>query len=70
VLTMGPAGDLKDGTVVFVGGRVLEVGPFADVAARHPEARVVGDDRRALLPGLVNAHPICRRGCCAAWARS
>jgi cytosine/adenosine deaminase-related metal-dependent hydrolase len=70
VLTMGPAGDLKDGTVVFVGGRVLEVGPFADVAARHPEARMVGDDRRALLPGLVNAHTHLSEGCCAAWARS
>jgi len=56
VLTMGPSGDLEDGAVAFAGGQVLEVGPFAEVAARHPEAEVVGDDQGVVLPGLVNAH--------------
>jgi hypothetical protein len=31
---------------------------------------VVGDDQGVVLPGLVNATPICRRGCSAAWART
>ena len=44
VLTMGPGGDLEDGAVAFAGGQVLEVGPFAEVAARYPDARVVGDE--------------------------
>jgi 5-methylthioadenosine/S-adenosylhomocysteine deaminase len=56
VLTMGPAGDLKDGAVAFAGGEVLAVGPYAEVATRFPDATVVGDDRGVVLPGLVNAH--------------
>jgi len=56
VLTMGSAGDLEGGAVAFADGRVLEVGPFAEIAARHPEAEVVGDDHGVVLPGLVNAH--------------
>jgi 5-methylthioadenosine/S-adenosylhomocysteine deaminase len=56
LLTMGPAGDLEDGAVAFAGGEILAVGAFAEVAARFPEARVVGDDRGVVLPGLVNAH--------------
>ena len=56
VLTMGPAGDLEDGAVAIAAGEVLEVGPFEEVAAGHPEAEVVGDDHGVVLPGLVNAH--------------
>src|SRR4029453_19139672 len=56
VLTMGPAGDLKDGAVAFAGGEVLTVGPYAEVAAQFPDAAVVGDSRGIVLPGLVNAH--------------
>ena len=56
VLTMGPAGDLTDGAVAFAGGQVLAVGPFAEVAAGHQEAEVVGDEHGVVLPGLVNAH--------------
>jgi 5-methylthioadenosine/S-adenosylhomocysteine deaminase len=56
VLTMGPAGDFKDGAVAFAGREILAVGPFAELAARYPAAEVVGDDRGVVLPGLVNAH--------------
>jgi 5-methylthioadenosine/S-adenosylhomocysteine deaminase len=56
LLTMGPAGDLPGGAVVFAEGEVLAVGPLAEVTARFPDAEVVGDDRGVVLPGLVNAH--------------
>jgi 5-methylthioadenosine/S-adenosylhomocysteine deaminase len=56
VLTMGPAGDLAGGAVAFADGEVLAVGPFGEVAARFPDAEVVGDDHGVVLPGLVNAH--------------
>ena len=48
MLTMGPAGDLADGAVAFAGGQVLQVGPFAEVVAGHPEAEVVGDGALAV----------------------
>jgi 5-methylthioadenosine/S-adenosylhomocysteine deaminase len=56
LLTMGPAGDLKNGAVAFADGEVLDVGPSAELVARFPNAKVVGDDRGVVLPGLVNAH--------------
>jgi 5-methylthioadenosine/S-adenosylhomocysteine deaminase len=56
VLTMGPAGDLAGGAVAFADGEILAVGPFDEVAARFPDAKVVGDDHGVVLPGLVNAH--------------
>jgi 5-methylthioadenosine/S-adenosylhomocysteine deaminase len=67
---MGPGGDLEDGAVAFAGGEVLAQGPFAEVAGRYPEARVVGDGHGVVLPGLVNATRTCPRRCCAAWART
>ena len=56
LLTMGPAGDLENGAVAFADGEVLDVGPSAELAARFPDAEMVGDDRGIVLPGLVNAH--------------
>lgn len=37
-------------------GVVHEIGPAAELRARHPRATVVGDGSQALLPGLINAH--------------
>jgi 5-methylthioadenosine/S-adenosylhomocysteine deaminase len=56
VLTMGPAGDLAGGAVAFAGGEILAVGSFTDLAARFPDAEVVGDDHGVVVPGLVNGH--------------
>jgi 5-methylthioadenosine/S-adenosylhomocysteine deaminase len=56
LLTIGPAGDLEDGAVAFAGPELLAVGPFEAVAARFPEAEVVGDGHGVVLPGLVNGH--------------
>jgi 5-methylthioadenosine/S-adenosylhomocysteine deaminase len=47
---------LTDAAVAHEGGRVLEIGGFAEVAARHPEAPVTHFPRHMLLPGFVNSH--------------
>ena len=56
VLTQGPAGELRDAAVAIAGDRVLEVGAFADLRKRHPEAEVIGDGTGIVTPGFVNAH--------------
>src|ERR1700758_1208724 len=38
------------------GGAVVETGPFAVLAPKHPGARVLGDGTQLLMPGLVDAH--------------
>ncbi|MBI4236164.1 MAG: amidohydrolase family protein [Chloroflexi bacterium] len=47
---------LTDGAVVQRDGVILEVGPYADLRARHGGVEVLGNGRQFLLPGLVNAH--------------
>jgi cytosine/adenosine deaminase-related metal-dependent hydrolase len=56
VLTMGPAGDLRDGAVAIANGEIVAVGSFEDLSSVHPRAEVVGDDRSVVIPGLVNGH--------------
>jgi 5-methylthioadenosine/S-adenosylhomocysteine deaminase len=56
VLTMGPAGHLRDGAVAVAGDRLVAVGPYPELAARFPGAEVVGDGTGILSPGFVSAH--------------
>ena len=57
VLTMGPQGALRDAAVSFdESGRLLAVGPAADLLAVNPGATVVGDGNGIVLPGFINAH--------------
>ncbi len=44
------------GAVVFQDGRVLEVGPAAELLRRHSEARPLNANGRLVTPGLVDAH--------------
>jgi cytosine/adenosine deaminase-related metal-dependent hydrolase len=54
VVTMnGPP--IEDGAVVVDAGRIIDVGPFADVQSRR-SGEVVDLGDQALLPGLINAH--------------
>jgi cytosine/adenosine deaminase-related metal-dependent hydrolase len=50
----GPA--LRDGGVVVCDGRVLELGPFAELVSRYPSAELIDRSTCTILPGLVNAH--------------
>lgn len=56
VLTMGPAGDLRDGAVAIAGRDIVDVGPFPEMRARFPDASIAGDDESVVVPGFVNAH--------------
>lgn len=47
---------LDDGAVLQVDGRISQIGPFADIAARHPGVEVIGDGDSLVIPGLVNGH--------------
>src|SRR6185436_10185521 len=44
------------GAVVFQEGRVLEVGPAADLMRRHGEARPLNANGHLVTPGLVDCH--------------
>jgi cytosine/adenosine deaminase-related metal-dependent hydrolase len=47
---------VEDGAILHEDGLILEVGPAADLIARHPDAAVTGSDDQIILPGFVNAH--------------
>lgn len=47
---------ITDGAVAVADGRILDVGPFADVRARHPNARLTDLGARLIMPCAVNAH--------------
>lgn len=49
-------GVLRDGAIAIEGGRIAAVGLFADLKMRYPQARVLGNGRQMLMPGLVDAH--------------
>jgi len=44
------------GAVVFREGRVLEVGPAAELSRRHPDARPLNANGKLVTPGLVDCH--------------
>jgi 5-methylthioadenosine/S-adenosylhomocysteine deaminase len=59
VVTMNDPGDvLFDGAIVLEEDRITDVGPTADVLARHPQAgaRVIDAAGKAVLPGLIDLH--------------
>ncbi|MCI1857155.1 MAG: amidohydrolase [Sporolactobacillus sp.] len=42
--------------VVVAGGKITEVGVFADVAGRYPDLQVVDWPDEIMIPGTINAH--------------
>jgi cytosine/adenosine deaminase-related metal-dependent hydrolase len=61
VLTAAPDGAatpavVRDGAVLLQGDRVVEVGTWADLSARHPGAAVRGGPHDLVTPGFVNTH--------------
>jgi 5-methylthioadenosine/S-adenosylhomocysteine deaminase len=49
-------GVLRDSAIAIQGGRIEAVSAFADLQRKHPGARVLGNGRQLLMPGLVDAH--------------
>ncbi len=56
VLTMGPAGQLRDGAVAIVDGRIAAVDEFTSVRSRFSDLPVIGDGSGIVTPGFVSAH--------------
>jgi cytosine/adenosine deaminase-related metal-dependent hydrolase len=53
---LGAAGVVQQGAIAIAGDTVVETGPFAALQPKYPGARILGDGRQLLLPGLVDAH--------------
>jgi len=47
---------VTDGAVFQRDGRIVEVGPYADLAARHRPDTVLGSPDHVVVPGFVNGH--------------
>jgi len=47
---------LAEGAVAWTGGRIVDVGPAAELAARHPDAERLDARGGLVVPGLVNLH--------------
>src|ERR1700747_408274 len=45
---------IDDGAVMQRDGVIAEIGPFAELSARHPDVPVIGTGRQVVLPGFVN----------------
>jgi cytosine/adenosine deaminase-related metal-dependent hydrolase len=58
IITGGAESDplLSDAAVLVTGDQIQGIGPWQDLRARHPDAEVIGSDRVAVIPGLINAH--------------
>src|SRR6266508_2409328 len=54
--TLREKGVVDDGAILVRGDLIAEVGPWRTLRRRHPQARVVGDGKQLLMPGLVDAH--------------
>jgi imidazolonepropionase len=53
---LGRLGLIENGAVAIAGGRVLAVGPTAEVRRRHLARREIDATRRVVLPGFVDPH--------------
>jgi len=57
LLAMDDAGSFHaDGAVAVAGGRIVAVGPHAEVVARVAAAETIDAAGKAILPGFVNGH--------------
>jgi 5-methylthioadenosine/S-adenosylhomocysteine deaminase len=57
VITMDPKRRvIADGAVAIVGDRIVAIGPTARVARAHPARKVIDASRKAVIPGLIDAH--------------
>jgi 5-methylthioadenosine/S-adenosylhomocysteine deaminase len=53
---LGASGVIPAGAVMIMDGIIREAGPFDAIAAKYPNADILGDGTQLLLPGLVDAH--------------
>ena len=58
VVTGGGEDDpvLSDAAVLIENDKIAEVGDWETLRGRHPDAAILGSDRVAIMPGMINAH--------------
>lgn len=57
VVTLNAACDvIEDGAVAIDAGRIVAVGPSAEIAAKHQATRTISARGKAILPGFVDVH--------------
>lgn len=56
VVTESAAPPLSDAAVLVRDASIAEIGPWATLRERHRDLEVLGSDRVAVLPGLINSH--------------
>jgi cytosine/adenosine deaminase-related metal-dependent hydrolase len=49
-------GVIRDGAIAIEDGRITGVGLFLDLIKQHPRAKILGNGKQLLMPGLVDAH--------------
>src|SRR5688572_2827347 len=47
---------LNDAAVYQQDGKIVEIGPFAELATKYQPDEILGSDRMVVLPGMVDAH--------------
>lgn len=47
---------VRDGAALVENGAIIEVGRYDNLTEQYPDAEVIGSDRHAVIPGLINAH--------------
>ena len=47
---------IRAGGIIFVAGKIIDVGPADLLLSRHPDAQLIDRPGSIVLPGLVNAH--------------
>lgn len=47
---------IENGAILQVDGRIVEIGSFAEISARHPDVEVIGGPGMLVTPGFVNTH--------------
>jgi cytosine/adenosine deaminase-related metal-dependent hydrolase len=52
----GDAGILSEAAVLVTGSRIAAIGEWRALRRRHRDARVLGNGKQLLMPGLVDAH--------------
>jgi len=56
VVALGAIGVVADGAVIVEGGRIVEVGPRAELELHGPFDATLGSDEHLVMPGFINAH--------------
>ena len=49
-------GVVREGAIAIEGDRIRSVGAFEELKTQNPGARVLGNGKQLLMPGLVDAH--------------